>query len=418
MVESLLTAPMEFYDRTPLGAILQSSSKHQADADDRLPDAALQFLMYLPLAVGAIMVVIWQSPRPVYVLLVVAGMAVFVAILIALPKMSGVITHCENGEAVAKPLLFSHVATSLEGIFSIRAFSMEARFKSELFQHLDSVASYQMALQSVKSFVALYVDVACAVIVYSSALLFVEFPTSASTIGLALSNALQLVIFVQWTLRMFEEVMSSVSSVDALRSFGDGSVPAEAPAVVESELLDDDWPDSGLITFRNVVLRYTRYGVAVLKRVNFVIKPREKVGIVGRTGSGKSTLLVALLRIVELSGGKIFVDNVDISRIGLRDLRKRIAIIPQEPVVFGGTVRSNLDPYGAARGLLLSARALIVLLTGTTSTTTQRCGTRSARLVLPTTFGAWPAAWMRSALIMAPTSRWGNASCSASPVRF
>ena len=130
----------------------------------------------------------------------------------------------------------------------------------------------------------------------------------------------------------------------ALQYYG-GGFEHEAPAIVESDRPDAEWPSNGLISFRDVVLRYTRYGVAVLKRVNFVVPPREKIGIVGRTGSGKSTLLIALLRIVENCGGKIFIDGVDLALIGLHDLRKSIAVIPQEPVLFKGTVRSNLDPF-------------------------------------------------------------------------
>lgn len=92
-------------------------------------------------------------------------------------------------------------------------------------------------------------------------------------------------------------------------------------------------------------MKYNTYGVAVLKSVSFEINSCEKIGIVGRSGSGKTTLLIALMRMSELSEGEILIDGLDISKIGLRDLRSRIAVIPQEPVLLTGTIRTNLDPF-------------------------------------------------------------------------
>eukprot|EP00474_Spongospora_subterranea_P010231 CRZ10689.1 hypothetical protein [Spongospora subterranea] len=348
MASALFKAPMEFYDRTPLGTILQNSSKHQSDADDRLPDAALQLLTYMPLAVGAFAIIIWQSPSPIIVALLLFSSVGACILLTMFPRWAGILAYSQERDSVAKPKLFSHIAASLEGLFSIRAFTAQERFFDELLSHLDEVTIWQTVQQSIRFFVALYIDVICGFAVYCCAVMFVFYPaaSNAAMIGLALSSALQLVVFVQWTLRMVEEAKLSVTSVASLRSFGDGSIPAEAQPAMDTEQLDSDWPQSGFVTFKDVVLRYTRYGVAVLKQVNFVVKPREKIGIVGRTGSGKSTLLIALLRIVEPCGGRILIDGVDVARISLRDLRKRIAIIPQEPVVFAGTIRSNLDPYG------------------------------------------------------------------------
>jgi ABC-type multidrug transport system fused ATPase/permease subunit len=147
---------------------------------------------------------------------------------------------------------------------------------------------------------------------------------------------------------MFSEVKEKLTSVRQLAYYG--NCVAQEPHgqfIDQSKMVkvDKSWPQQGNIRFVNVVLKYQEFGVAVLKGVNLNIKPKEKVGIVGRTGSGKSTLLISLLRIVEASEGAVFIDGVDISKIDLKDLRSNIAIIPQEPILFVGSIRDNVDLF-------------------------------------------------------------------------
>jgi len=134
-----------------------------------------------------------------------------------------------------------------------------------------------------------------------------------------------------------------MSSVGQLVYYG--KTKPEAPFEIPDKKPPSGWPKLGRIEFENIILKYQQFGVAVLKNISCVINSGEKIGIVGRTGSGKSTLLVSLLRIVESCEGKILIDGIDISDLGLHDLRKSVAIIPQEPVMFVGTIRSNLDPF-------------------------------------------------------------------------
>lgn len=136
-----------------------------------------------------------------------------------------------------------------------------------------------------------------------------------------------------------------MSSIKQVVYYGN-AVKQEAPSVITSNIPDSSWPSKGRIQFINVVLKYQENGVSVLKNISLDIKPREKIGIVGRTGSGKSSLLISLLRIVELSEGEIVIDEIDVSKIGLADLRSRVAIIPQEPILFVGTIRENVDLFG------------------------------------------------------------------------
>jgi ABC-type multidrug transport system fused ATPase/permease subunit len=187
-------------------------------------------------------------------------------------------------------------------------------------------------------------DVISSFYIYMSGLFIVLFPIGPSQTGIAISNSLQLLLFVPWLFKMFFELDSSMSSVSSLVYFG-----TQAPRETSSRGTQDiplNWPENGEIEFLDVTSKYQRYGVSVLKNVSFHIHPKEKIAIVGRSGSGKTTILMSLLRIMEPSEGKILIDGVDVSSISLTNLRSRIAIIPQEPVMLTGTIRSNLDPFG------------------------------------------------------------------------
>jgi ABC-type multidrug transport system fused ATPase/permease subunit len=184
--------------------------------------------------------------------------------------------------------------------------------------------------------------------IYATVVIIVELsqkPYLAPTCGLVLSNVLQLLVFLQWAVRMAGEVREKLTSIRQVSYYGN-AVKLEALPIIDNNRPPKDWPSEGNISFKNVVLKYQESGVAVLKNISINIKPKEKIGIVGRTGSGKSTLLISLLRIVELAEGEIVIDDFDVAKFGLKDLRSRIAIIPQEPILFVGTIRQNIDLFG------------------------------------------------------------------------
>jgi len=203
-------------------------------------------------------------------------------------------------------------------------------------------------LKELKCWLAFYLDILTSFMIYTTVVIVIELSLqkeyTASTCGLVISNVLQLLVFLQWAVRMFSEVREKLASVKQVSYYGN-SVQQESPAIVHDQRPPQGWPNKGDIKFANVVLRYQEYGVDVLKNVTISIKQKEKIGIVGRTGSGKSTLLISLLRIVEAAEGKIIIDGIDVSKIGLEDLRTKIAIIPQEPILFVGTIRENIDLF-------------------------------------------------------------------------
>ena len=160
-------------------------------------------------------------------------------------------------------------------------------------------------------------------------------------VGLAITQAMGLTGMLQWGIRQSAEVANQFMAVERILEYRDLK-PETTPE--KPRKLTDQWPEKGKIEFRNVVYRYFKEAEPVLKGLNFVVQPKEKIGIVGRTGAGKSSLIGAIFRLAVVDG-EILIDNIDTATVKLSDLRSKIAIIPQDPVLFSGTLRRNLDPF-------------------------------------------------------------------------
>lgn len=161
----------------------------------------------------------------------------------------------------------------------------------------------------------------------------------ASTMGLLLSYSLNITNLLSNVLRQASRAENSLNSVERVGTYID--LPSEAPEVIEGNRPPPGWPASGLVRFEDVILRYRPGLPPVLKGLSFIIYPHQKVGIVGRTGAGKSSMINALFRIVELEKGRILIDDCDVGKFGLTDLRKVLSIIPQSPVLFSGAFHSQ-----------------------------------------------------------------------------
>jgi ABC-type multidrug transport system fused ATPase/permease subunit len=240
--------------------------------------------------------------------------------------------------------MFAHLSNTLEGLFLIRLYRAEGRFDQFNRSLIDSDHKALYSLLIVKAFMSACLDTVTSVFIFISALFCVVFPISPSQVGVAMTNVLQLLLFVPWLVKMIYILNGSMNSVSSLLYFGD-HVPKETRSK-SNTIPPEGWPLQGEVEFQNITSRYQRYGVSVLKNVSFHIEPREKIAIVGRSGSGKSTILMSLLRILEPTEGKVIIDGVDTQTISLQKLRSRVAVIPQEPVMLTGTIRTNLDPDG------------------------------------------------------------------------
>ncbi|KAG0214474.1 hypothetical protein BGX28_001928 [Mortierella sp. GBA30] len=339
----IMRAPMSYFDVTPLARILNAFARHLYVVDEVLPDAILQMLQYLPLTIGTIILVIAIVP---WAAIAVVVLLAVVWVLVHFSSYTD--ERLKAMEAMTKGPIFAHMAATLDGLFSIRVYGAERRFDAFNLNKIDDNHKALFAMMQVRSWLALHVDLVSCIFILFTGLFAVYFSRNGifdgDEIGLVITNALQLLIFGQWSVRMAAEVMSTKESVCQLELYG-MNIPAEAPDHIPENKPPADWPSKGEIEFKKVVLRYQNYGVAVLKNVSFLVRPGEKIGVVGKMGSGKTTLLISLLRVVEAAEGQILIDDVDVREIGLQDLRSKIAIIPQEPVLFVGTIRSNLDPF-------------------------------------------------------------------------
>jgi len=150
---------------------------------------------------------------------------------------------------------------------------------------------------------------------------------------------------MNWLVRQAADTENYMNSVERTK-FYTNEIPQEKADIIPSHRPDSKWPQEGVVSIKNLVMKYRENLPAVLNDISLDIRRTEKIGVVGRTGAGKSSLMIALFRLVEASSGSITIDGVDISTIGLYDLRSKLAIIPQDPVLYSGTVRSNLDPFG------------------------------------------------------------------------
>lgn len=233
-------------------------------------------LQYFPLGLGALVLAASLIPFNFIPTLLIMGLAGGVVAM-----SNPAIEQTKALEAITKAPIFAHVTTSLEGLFSIRAYHAQKRFDSLVIEKIDRNHEALLALNCSKSFQALYLDICASLIVYFTSMLVVLHrtePGMAAVAGLALSNVLQMLVFVQWTVRMYGDVNSQISSVGQLVYYAD--IPSEAPAIIPETQPAKEWPQRGEIEFQNIVLRYQEFGVDVLKNVSFTIRSSEKIGIV------------------------------------------------------------------------------------------------------------------------------------------
>jgi ATP-binding cassette, subfamily C (CFTR/MRP), member 1 len=166
---------------------------------------------------------------------------------------------------------------------------------------------------------------------------------SPGLVGLSVSYALQITQTLNWLVRMTSDVETNIVAVERIKEYGE--TKQEAPWELPNSTVPVNWPEVGRVEFKNFQVRYREGLDLVLKGISFVVEGGEKVGIVGRTGAGKSSLTLSLFRIIESANGQIIIDGQDIAKMGLHALRSRLTIIPQDPVLFSGTLRINLDPF-------------------------------------------------------------------------
>ncbi|XP_049301233.1 uncharacterized protein LOC125774907 [Anopheles funestus] len=341
LFRGLTRATMHFFNTNPSGRILNRFSKDIDSIDSSLPLALLDCVVFFLEMIAVVAVVSIVNYWFLLPTAIVAVMMYYIRQIYL--NTSRVVKRIES---VNRSPLFSHTNATLQGLSTIRAFGAQSVLRREFNEILDvNSSAWYMFISTSRAF-ALWLDLVCVIyigIVTISFLIGNSQQMLGGSVGLAITKTISLVGMCQWGMRQSAELENRMVSVERVNEYT--NLPSEPPLeTAPKHRPQRNWPEFGAIRFTNVDLRYNEEGERVLKDLNFTIRSNEKVGIVGRTGAGKSSLIQALFRLAPFEGN-IEIDDIDTKTLGLRDLRNKISIIPQDPILFSGTLRSNLDPF-------------------------------------------------------------------------
>ncbi|XP_033882772.2 cystic fibrosis transmembrane conductance regulator [Acipenser ruthenus] len=352
MLESVLRAQMAVLNTMKTGRIINRFTKDIAIIDDMLPLVIFDVVQLVLIVLGAMLVVSVMEP---YVFL--AAIPVIVAFVMLRAYFLRTSQQLKQLESEARSPIFSHLITSLKGLWSIRAFGRQAYFETlfhkalnvhtaNWFLYLSTLRWFQMRIDMI--FVIFFIVVA-----------FVAVGTNGSgegKVGIIITLAMNIMSTLQWAVNSSIAMDSLMRSVSRIFKFID--LPQEAPKicdkqkssmseslVIENPHTDQEWPSAGQMTVSNLTAKYTEGGRTILENLSFSVNSGHRLGVLGRTGSGKSTLLSALLRLVS-ANGDITIDGVSWNSVTLQEWRKAFGVLPQKVFIFSGTFRKNLDPHG------------------------------------------------------------------------
>ncbi|XP_069682959.1 ATP-binding cassette sub-family C member 10 [Periplaneta americana] len=345
VLKTIIKATVTFFDVSPLGRILNRFSSDTYTVDDTLP-----FIMNILLAqffglIGTVIITIYGLP---WLVLVLAPLVPVYHWLQDLYRLTS--RELKRLSSVTLSPVYSHFNETLLGLSTIRSFRAVPRFKRENEENVEANQKCQYASQAAGQWLGLRLQLIGVAMVTGIGVISVlqhQFNVAdPGLIGLAISYALAVTGLLSGVVNAFTETEREMIAVERVCQYIDQVQSEKSREIIAPPYA---WPSQGVVTFNSVVLKYREHLAPSLKELSFTTRPAEKIGVVGRTGAGKSSLFMALFRLVELNGGEILIDTVNIAHIGLTSLRSRIAIIPQEPFLFCGTVRENIDPLGEYR---------------------------------------------------------------------
>ncbi|KAF9107853.1 hypothetical protein BGX29_004457 [Mortierella sp. GBA35] len=390
LLTSILHLPMSFFDTTPLGRIVNRFSSDIYGIDDTLPFGFQAVGMGLISVVGSLIVI--GSGTPIFLSMVPPLAVIFSMVQIYYIASSRSLKRIDS---VSRSPVYQHFSETLSGVSTIRAMNVGPRFILDNAEKTNASANAFFTWVMTNRWLQIRLEALGAAIVLGAGMFAVlsRNSLSTSTVGLSITYALSITEELTWAIRSYSDLANQLVSVERIDEYVHKN-PEAPSSLPEDSNLPENWPSSGKIEFRNYSTRYRQGLDLVVKDISFEVQPAEKVGIVGRTGAGKSSLTLALFRIVEAAnshwaiaghngdedapaadatekektvqdqfiadekkladlegveveqaGGSIWIDGVDISTVGLSRLRKNLAIIPQDPTLFAGTIRENLDPF-------------------------------------------------------------------------
>lgn len=341
-IQRVVYAPMAWLDVTPIGRIMNRFSKDVDVVDNQLADAVRMAANTLASVAGAVILITILTH---YFVIAVAVVLIFYFFGALFYRSSA--REVKRLDAILRSSLYSHFSETLSGLATIRAYRETDSFIKENQKRMDvENRAYYLSITN-QRWLGVRLDMLGALLVLIVALLTTasSTPITGGNAGIALTYILTVSQAFSWMTRQIAEVENDSASVERLLYYAEELEQEKAQSRPDNPTRES-WPEEGRISFKDIWLSYRPGLPSVLKGISFEVGSGEKVGIVGRTGAGKSSLLTALLRLVELSKGSIEIDGIDVGNIGLEDLRRKLAILPQEPLLFSGTLRTNLDPFG------------------------------------------------------------------------
>ncbi|XP_021060825.1 canalicular multispecific organic anion transporter 1 [Mus pahari] len=336
LLTNILRAPMSFFDTTPTGRIVNRFAGDISTVDDVLPQSLRSWLLCFFAIVSTLVMICMATP--IFTIIIIPLSILYISVLVGLGKTGWVSPPPPASEIPeTSPLGLTWAAP----VQHLRC-AQERKHANE--KQIDINQKCIFSWVTSNRWLAIRLELVGNLIVFCSSLLLVIYKNSLTgdTVGFVLSNALNITQTLNWLVRMTSEAETNIVAVERINEYI--NVDNEAPWVTDKKP-PADWPRKGEIQFNNYQVRYRPELDLVLKGITCNIKSTEKVGVVGRTGAGKSSLTNCLFRILESAGGQIIIDGIDIASIGLHDLRGRLTIIPQDPVLFSGNLRMNLDPF-------------------------------------------------------------------------
>ncbi|RYN40607.1 Oligomycin resistance ATP-dependent permease [Alternaria arborescens] len=338
-ITRVLRAPMSFFDTTPLGRITNRFSKDIDVMDNTITDAIRMYFLTLAMIISVFILIISY-----YYYYAIALGPLFIMFMFSAAFYRSSAREVKRHEAVLRSTVFSRFGEAVMGTPTIRAYGLQDQFSKSVRDAVDDMNSAYYLTFANQRWLSVRLDIVGILLVFTTGILVVtsRFSVDPSIAGLVLSYILTIVQMIQFTVRQLAEVENNMNSTERIHHYG-SQLEEEAPLHMGE--VRPTWPEHGEIVFDNVEMRYRDGLPLVLKGLSMHVRAGERIGVVGRTGAGKSSIMSALFRLQELSGGSIVIDGVDIGKIGLHDLRSKLAIIPQDPTLFKGTIRSNLDPF-------------------------------------------------------------------------
>ncbi|XP_060872043.1 LOW QUALITY PROTEIN: ATP-binding cassette sub-family C member 4-like [Metopolophium dirhodum] len=340
MFNSIIRTTMFFFNTNSTGQILNRFSKDMGAVDKTLPNIFMDFIQIVFFILGTLFIVALTN---IYLLIptFIMGIIIYKLRYLHFNTSQGV----RRLEGETRSPVLAHMNASLQGLTTIRAFRAENILSREFDKHQDLHTSASYLCTCLNQGFGFWLDIICIIYlcIVISSFLVVDNNIYGGSVGIALTQAMALLGRIQWAVKQSTALENLMVPVERILQYT--HLPQEDTlhsTTVKSQ--PKVWPYAGKIVFKDFNLRYSSDSPYVLKNLNIQIQTMEKVGIVGRTGAGKSSFIGALFRLA-LNEGKIIIDGIDIHELELNDLRSKLSIIPQEPVLFSGTMRTNIDPF-------------------------------------------------------------------------